>query len=111
MSSFPIVVLHVPEHVLFLVFLRQQLLKMNVDPLKPSLPIRLNLPLNGCHLVLTSSGSLPVLTDVLQLHDCLLILQLFVLLLQAVYDPLGSLQLDGQGMDLSLLLLNGLSQL
>ena len=104
-------VIHVPEHVIFLVFFLQQLLKMNIDPLKPSLSISLNLPLNRCHLGWASLGSLSVLTDVLQLHDCMLILQLFVLLLQVVYDPLGSLQLDGQGIDLSLLLLNGLSQL
>ena len=97
-------VLHVPEHVLLLVFLRQQLLKMNIDPLKP------NLPLNGCHVTLASLGSLPVFTDVLQLHDYFLILQLFVPLLQ-VFDPLSSLQLVGQCVDLSLLLLNGLSQL
>ena len=104
-------VLHVPEHVIFLVHLIQQLLKMNIDPLKPSLSISLNLPLNGCHLYLASLGSLPVLTDVLQLHDCLLIFQMFFSLLQVVYDPLGYLQLYGQGIYLSLLLLNGLSQL
>ena len=104
-------VLHVSEHVILLVFLLQQLLKMNVDPLKPSISISLNLPLNGCHLCWASSGSLPILMDVLQLHDRLLILQLFVPLLQIVYDPLSSLQLVGQCVDLSLLLLNDLSQI
>ena len=104
-------VLHVPEHVIFLVLLFQQLLKVNIDPLKPSLYISLNLLLNGCHLYLASLGSLSVLTDVLQLHDCLLILQLFFPLLQLIYDPLGSLQFDGQCVNFRFLLLNGLPQL
>ena len=104
-------VLHVPQNIIFLVFLLKQLLKMNIDPLKPSLSISLNLPLNGCHLGLASLGSLPVLTNVLQLCDCFLIFQLFVSLLQVIYDPLGSLQLDGQCVYLRLLPLNSLSQL
>ena len=103
-------VLHVPEHVIILVFLYKQLLKMNVDPLKPSLSMSLNLPPNGCHLCWASLGSFPILTDVLQLHDHLLILQMFVPLLQIFYDPLSSLQLVGQCVDLNLLLLNDLSQ-
>ena len=103
-------VLHVFENVILLVFLLQQLLKMNFDPLKPILFISLNLPLNRCHLGWASPGSLLVLTDVLQLHDRLLILQLLVPLLQIVYDPLRSLQLVGQCVDLNFLLLNDLSQ-
>ena len=71
----------------------------------------LNLSLDGCHLSLASLGSLPVLMDVLQLHDCFLIFQIFVSRLQVIYDPLSSLQIDGQGVNLRLLLLNGLSQL
>ena len=110
MYACPIMVLHMSEHVLLLIFLLQQLLKMDVDSLKPSLSISLNLPLNRCHLGWASSGSLPVLTDVLQLHDRLLILQLFVPLLQVFYDPLSSLQLVGQCVNLSLLLLNDLFQ-
>ena len=104
-------VLHVFEHVILLVFHIQKLLKMNFDPLKSSLSISLDLSLNGCHLRWASSGNLPILTDVLQLHDHLLILQLLIPLLQIVYDPLSSLQLVGQCVDLSFLLLNGLSQL
>ena len=49
-------VLHVSEHVLLLVCLCQQLLKMNFDSLKP------NFPLNRCHVTLISLGSLPVFT-------------------------------------------------
>ena len=108
--SCPIMVLHVSEHVFLLVFLLQKILKMNFHPLKPSLSIGLNLLLNRCHLGWASSGSLPILTNVLQLHDRLLILQLFVPLLQIFYDPLISLQLVVQCVDLSFLLLNDLSQ-
>ena len=104
-------ILYVPEHVLFLVGLLQQLLQMNIDPLKPSLSISLNLSLNGCHLGLASLGSLSVLTNVLQLHDCFLILQLFFSMLKVVYNPLGSLQLDEKSVYLRLLLLNSLPQL
>ena len=103
-------VLHMSEHVLLLICLLQQLLKMNVDSLKPSLSIGLNLPLNRCHLGWASSGSSSVFTDVLQLHDHLMILQLLVALLQIVYDPLSSLQLVIQCVDLSFLLLNDLPQ-
>ena len=98
-------VLHVSEHVLLHVGLCQQFLKMNVDPLKP------NLPLKGCHVTLTYLGNLSIFMDVSQLHDYLLILQLFIPLIQVIYDPLSSLQFLGQCVDLSFLLLNGFSQL
>ena len=104
-------ILHVPQHVIFLVGLLQQLLQMNIDPLKLSLSISLNLSLNGCHLGLASLGSLLVFTDILQLHDSFLIFKLFVSLLKVFDNPLGCLQLDGQSFYLRLLLLNSLPQL
>ena len=88
-------VLHVPQHVIFLVGLLQQLLQMNIDPLKPSLTISVNCFFKWCELDLASLGSLPVLTDILQLHDSLMIFQLFVSLPKVVDNPLVSLQLDG----------------
>lgn len=92
-------VLHVSEHVILLVGLCQQLLKMTV------------VPLNGFHVTLTCLGSLPIFMDVSQLHDYLLILQLFIPLLQVIYDPLSSLKFLGQCVDLRFLLLDGFSQL
>ena len=52
-------------------------------------------------------GSLAILGDVLQLHDLMLVLDLFVTLLQIPDNPLGPLQIERQGLDIRLLLLDG----
>ena len=82
-------ILHVPQHVIFLIGLLQQLLQMNIDPFEPSFLISLNLSLNGCHLGFAPLGSLLVLTYILQLHDSLLIFKLFVSLLKVVCLSIG----------------------
>ena len=105
MCAGPIVVLHVPEHVFVPIGIRQHLLKMNVGLRKPCLP------LNGCHVTVSLSGQFPVFTDLPQLYEFLLILQLFIPLLQVIYNPLSSLQLHGQSVNLSFLLMDYLFQL
>ena len=78
---------------------------MDIDSRKP------NLPLKGCHVTWSFLGQFPVFTDFLQLHECLLILQLFIPLLQVIYNPLSSLKFLGQCVDLSFLLLDDFFQL
>ena len=73
---------------------------MNVDVRKASLS------LNRCHVTWSLSGHFPILTDLPQLYERVLILQLFILLLQIMFNPLSSLQLHSQSVNLSLLFLD-----
>ena len=59
----PIVFLHVPEHVFVPIGLHQELLQMNVDSLKASLPLK------WCHVTLSLSGQFTVFTDLPQLYE------------------------------------------
>ena len=78
---------------------------MNVDVRKASLSLK------WCHVIWSLSGQFTVFTDLPELYECLLILQLFIPLLQVIYNPLSSLQFHGQCVDLSFLLLDDLFQL
>ena len=69
------------------------------------------LSLNWCHVTRSLPGQFTVFTDLPQLVECLLILQLFIPLLQVIYNPLSSLQLHGQSVNLSFLFLDDFFQL
>ena len=75
---------------------------MNVDSRKASFPLK------WCHVTWSLSGQFTVFTDFPQLYECLLILQLFIPLLQVIYNSLSSLQFHGQRVDLGFLLLDDL---
>ena len=66
---------------------------MDVDPLKPRLTVIVNFLLQWSELNPPMLGSLAILTDVLQLHDLMLVLKLLVPLLQIPDDPFGPLQI------------------
>ena len=93
------------EHVFVPIGLFQDLLQMNVDSRKEILS------LEWCHVTWSLSGQFTVFRDLPQLYECLLILQLFIPLLQVIYNPLSSLQFLGQRVDLRFLLLDDLFQL
>ena len=95
---------HVAKHVFVSVGLLQQLLQMNFNMREFSLS------LNWCHVTRSLPGQLSIFTDSPQLYKCMLILQLFVLLLQVFYHPLSSLQLNSPRVNLGLLLLDDLFQ-
>ena len=101
----PIVSLHVSEHVFFPIGLLQELLQMNVNMRKASLSLK------WCHVTWSLSSQFTVFTDFPQLYECLLTIQLFILLLQVIYSPLSSLQFLSQRANLSFLLLDYLFQL
>ena len=105
MCAGPIVVPHMFEHVFVPIFLHQELLQMNFYVRKASLSLK------WCHVTWSLSGQFTVFTDLPQLYECLLILQLFIPLLQVIYNPLSSLQLLGQRVDLRFLLLDDFFQL
>ena len=92
------------EHVFVSIGLCQQLLQMNFNMCEACLS------LNWCHVTRSLSGQCTILTDLPHLDECVLILQLFITLLQVVYHPLISLQLNIQHVNLGLLLLDDLFQ-
>ena len=78
---------------------------MNFDSRKASFSLK------WCHVTWSLSGQFTVFADSLQLHECVLILQLFIPLLQVIYNLVSSLKFLGQRVDLSFLLLDDFSQL
>ena len=95
---------HVTKHVLVSISLRQQFLQMNVHMREYRISI------SWCHVTRSLPGQLLILTDSTQLIKSVLILKLFVALLQIVYHPPSSLQINIQRVNLGLLLLDDLFQ-
>ena len=96
---------HMTEHVFVSIFLCQQLLQMNFNMREASISI------SRCHVTWSLPGQCMVFPDLPQLYKCMLILQLFIVFLQIMYNPLRSLQLHGQSINLSLLFLDDLFEL
>ena len=85
---------HPPQYGFVSVGLLQQSLQVYVDPLEPRLTVIVDLLLQGSELDPPSLGSLSILTDVLQLHDLMLVLKLLVPLLLIPNDPFGPLHIE-----------------